>query len=52
MDEALAHRTADEHVLYYASLICSRAGDPPKGRVHLRRAAAANPRFNEFHCHR
>ena len=43
MDDALARASADAHVLYHASLIYSRAGDPEKGRVQLRRAAAANP---------
>jgi tetratricopeptide (TPR) repeat protein len=52
MDEALRDKTADAHVLYHASLIYSRAGDPEKGRLQLRRAAAANPKFNEFHFHR
>jgi hypothetical protein len=44
--------TADAHVLYHAGLIYSRAGDNQKGRLYIRRAASANPKFNEFHFHR
>jgi hypothetical protein len=46
------HPTADAHVLYHASLIHARAGDPAKGREFLKRAAAANAKFNAFHFHR
>ena len=52
MDEALLQPTAEAHVLYHASLIYARAGDSGKGRDCLRRAAAANPKFNAFHFHR
>ena len=52
MDKALREPTADAHVLYHAGLIYSRAGDAKKGRLYLRRASVANPKFNEFHFHR
>ena len=52
MDRALATRTRDSHVLYHASLVYFRAGDPARGRDCLRRAGEANPKFTEFHVHR
>ena len=52
MDKALALGTKDSHLLYHASLIYYRAGDTAKAKDHLRRAAEANPKFNEFHVHR
>ena len=52
MDKALARGTRDAHVLYHASLIYFRAGNPSKGKDCLTRAAAANPKFVEFHVHR
>ncbi len=52
MDQALEQKTADAHILYHASLIYSRAGNSAKGRKYLAAAAAANPKFNEFHFHR
>jgi tetratricopeptide (TPR) repeat protein len=52
MDKALALHTRDSHLLYHASLIYYRAGDTAKAKDCLRRAAEANPKFNEFHVHR
>ena len=52
MDEALARGGANAHVLYHASLIYFRAGNPAKAKDCLDRAAAANPKFTEFHVHR
>lgn len=52
MDKALVLGTADSHLLYHASLIYARAGDPAKGQASLRKAAALNPHFMTFHVHR
>ena len=52
MDEALSRGGAGAHVLYHASLIYFRAGNAPKAKDCLLRAAAANPKFREFHVHR
>ena len=52
MDKALRVRTIDPDVLYRAGLIYSAAGDPNKSRLYLRQAAAANPKFQEFHFDR
>lgn len=52
MDQALATNARDSHLLYHASLIYYRAGDTAKAKASLRRAAEANPKFNEFHVHR
>ena len=52
LDGALSDKLVDAHILYDASLIYARAGDPAKGRSYLERAAKANPRFMAFHVHR
>jgi tetratricopeptide (TPR) repeat protein len=52
MEKALRDKTIDSHILYHAGLIYSRSGEAAKGRAYLRRAADANPKFNEFHFHR
>jgi len=52
MDETLKQKTCDAHVLYHAGLIYARAGNAGKSRESLTAAAAANPKFNEFHFHR
>jgi tetratricopeptide (TPR) repeat protein len=52
MDKALALNTADSHLLYHASLIYTRAGEPVKGQACLKKAAAVNPHFMTFHVHR
>lgn len=54
MDEALARPggSADAHVLYHASLIYFKAGNPVQAKDALHRAALANPKFREFHVHR
>ena len=52
MDKALRVGTIDPDVLYRAGLIYSAAGDANKSRLYLRRAAAANPKFQEFHFDR
>jgi tetratricopeptide (TPR) repeat protein len=51
-DKALALNTADAHLLYHASLIYARAGDPRKAQGSLKRAAEINPHFMSFHVHR
>ena len=52
MGKALAGGTNDSHVLYHASLVYLKAGDPARARECLKRAAAANPKLNTFHVHR
>ena len=52
MDKAVALGTRDAHVLYHASLVYYRAGDPDRARKYLAAATSANPKFNEFHAHR
>jgi tetratricopeptide (TPR) repeat protein len=52
MDEALSLGTADSHLLYHASLIYARAGDPRKAQASLKKAAGINPHFMAFHVHR
>lgn len=54
MNDALARpgSSADAHVLYHASLIYFKAGDPAKAKDALQHAALANPKFREFHVHR
>jgi tetratricopeptide (TPR) repeat protein len=52
MDKALKVKTIDPAVLYQAGLIYPAAGDGARGRLYLRQAAAANPKFQEFHFFR
>lgn len=50
--KALATGLADPHVLYHAAMIRLSAGAVKEGQDLLRRCAAVNPHFANFHVHR
>ena len=52
MDKALRARTTDADILYRAGLVYPRTSEAAKSRLYLRKAAAANPKFQEFHFFR
>jgi tetratricopeptide (TPR) repeat protein len=52
MEHALRLGTQDAHLLFHAGMIFSRAGEIERGSELLKKALAANPRYNSFHMHR
>ncbi|HUO65354.1 MAG TPA: tetratricopeptide repeat protein [Terriglobales bacterium] len=49
---ALASGVKDAHLFFHAAMIHSAAGRVEEGRQLLQRAAAINPRYQDFHAHR
>ena len=52
IDAALAAGVNDPHMFFHAAMIHLAAGRAEEGRAFLRKAAAANPRYDSFHVHR
>jgi len=52
IDAALAAGVSDPHMFFHAAMIHLAAGRAEEGRAFLRKAAAANPRYDSFHVHR
>ena len=51
-ETALASGVKDAHLFFHSGMIHLAAGQTDKGKELLQKAAAINPRFEEFHVHR